>query len=88
LAGVTAAVVGVVLNLGIWFGVHTVFSRVTPTRYWIAELPIPDPASFSPASAAIAIAAGIALFRFKAGLLWVLAGGALAGLVLRMTGVA
>jgi chromate transporter len=29
LSGITAAVVGVVLNLGVWFSIHTLFAEVT-----------------------------------------------------------
>jgi chromate transporter len=87
LAGVTAAVVGVVLNLGVWFAVHTLFAEVTDrSRGWISA-PVPDPSSFSPAVALIAIAAAIALFRFRISLLWVLGGGAALGMVARVLGV-
>jgi chromate transporter len=47
LAGVTAAVVGVILNLSLWFGLHVLFGRVEaawhgPLRVWT-----PDPASLN-----------------------------------------
>lgn len=88
LAGVSAAVVGVVLNLGIWFAIHTLFTSVEERTFGLMTLPVPDPATFSPVVAAIAIAAGIALFRFRIGMLWVLAGGALLGVVARSMGAA
>jgi chromate transporter len=88
LAGVTAAVVGVVLNLGVWFAIHTLFTSVTTRSMGWAVPPVPDPASFSPAVAIIAIVAAVALFRFRIGLLWVLAGGAALGVVARLAGVA
>jgi chromate transporter len=81
LAGVTAAVVGVVLNLGIWFAIHTLFTRVEDRAIGPMTLPVPDVTTFSPVVAAIAVAASIALFRFRVGMLWVLAGGALAGVL-------
>jgi chromate transporter len=83
LAGVTAAVVGVVLNLGVWFAIHTLFTRVADRSFGWMTLPVPDPASFSPMLALIAVLATIALFRFRIGMLWVLAGGAVLGIVAR-----
>ena len=88
LGGVSAAVVGVVLNLGIWFAIHTFFTRVDSRSFGPMTMPVPDPATFSPVVAAIAMAAGIALFRFRIGMLWVLAGGAALGVVVRMLDIA
>ena len=88
LAGVTAAVVGVVLNLGIWFAVHTLFTDVADQSFGWATLPVPTPSSFQPALAVIAIVAAIALFRFRVSLLWVLAGGAAMGVAARALGFA
>jgi chromate transporter len=87
LAGVTAAVVGVVLNLGVWFAIHTLFARVTDRSFGVITVPVPELASFSPVVAVIAALATIALFRFRIGMLWVLAGGAALGIVARVTGV-
>ncbi len=87
LAGVTAAVVGVVLNLGVWFAVHTLFADVTDRSFGWMTLPVPEPSSFSPVVALIAIAAAIALFRFRVSLLWVLAGGAALGALARTMGL-
>jgi chromate transporter len=88
LAGVTAAVVGVVLNLGVWFAVHTLFADVTDRSFGWLSLPVPDPSTFQPAVALIASAAAIAIFRFRISLLWVLAGGAALGVVARTSGFA
>jgi chromate transporter len=87
LSGVTAAVVGVVLNLAVWFAIHTLFSRVADRPVGPATLPVPDVNSFSPIAAVIALAAGIALFRFKVGMLWVLAGGAAMGVLAWFAGL-
>ena len=87
LSGVTAAVVGVVLNLGIWFAIHTLFTDVAARSFGPVTLPVPDIASFSPVVAAIAIGAGVALFRFRLGMLWVLAGGAALGVVAKLFGL-
>jgi chromate transporter len=42
LSGITAAVVGVVLNLSIWFGINALFARTNPVHLLGATLPIPD----------------------------------------------
>jgi chromate transporter len=87
LAAVSAAVVGVVLNLAVWFAVHTVFSRVADRSFGPVTVPVPELATFSPASAAIAVIAAIALFRFKVGMLWVLGGGAVLGVAAHALGL-
>jgi chromate transporter len=88
LAGVTAAVVGVVLNLGVWFAIHTLFSQVADRSFGPVTIPVPDVATFSPVGAVIAVAAAIALFRFRIGMLWVLGGGAALGVLARTLGIA
>jgi chromate transporter len=87
LAGVTAAVVGVVLNLGVWFAIHTLFGRVADQSFGLCTVPVPDLATFSPVGAGIAIVAAIALFRFRVGMLWVLAGGATLGIITNALGL-
>ena len=42
LSGITAAVVGVVLNLSIWFGINALFARTAPVYVLGATLPVPD----------------------------------------------
>jgi chromate transporter len=83
LSAITAAVVGVVLNLGVWFALHALFGNVGLVPLGPAALPIPVLASFSPATALLAIAAAIALLRFHIGMIPTLAGCAAAGVVLR-----
>ena len=83
LSGVTAAVVGVVLNLGVWFAIHTLFTRVADRSFGFVTIPVPDTTTFSPIVASIALLATIALFRFRIGMLWVLAGGAALGILAR-----
>jgi chromate transporter len=68
LTAITAAVVGVILNLALFFGLHVL---------WPQGLSGP----FSFASALITLAAAVALFRFKVGVLPLLGGCAAAGLV-------
>ncbi len=42
LSGITAAVVGVVLNLSIWFGINALFARTNSVHLLGATLPVPD----------------------------------------------
>jgi len=74
LTAITAAVVGVVLNLAVFFGYHVL---------WPHGLS----GSFDVIAALIALAAAIALFRFKRGVIEVIAVCALVGLVLTLLGV-
>jgi chromate transporter len=67
LSAITAAVVGVIVNLALFFAYHV---------FW----PTGFAGAFDPVAALIAIAAAIALFRFKAGVLPLLGGCAVAGL--------
>lgn len=65
LSTVTAAVVGVVLNLAIWFGLFTLFETVNSHRGYGAILYRPEPSSLDWVAAAIALGAAVAIFRFK-----------------------
>ena len=80
LAGVTAAVVGVIGNLAVWFALHVFFMRVETIAAGPLRLSLPDATSLDPVALAIAVAAGWALLWRHWGLLPVLAGSALAGL--------
>ncbi len=72
LSAITAAVVGVVLNLAIWFGVHVWFARVGEWRGWGLRLLLPDWATVDVAAIAIAAAACYLLFMRKWNLILVL----------------
>jgi chromate transporter len=81
LAGVTAAVVGVILNLSLWFGLHVLFGRVEaqwsgPMRLWTPEL-----ASLNVEVLVLAILAAALLLGLRAGILATLATTAAAALV-------
>ena len=71
LSAITAAVVGVIANLAVFFAYHVL---------WPQGLAGP----FDATSAAIGIAAAIALFRFKVGVIPVVIGAGTAGLLLRL----
>ena len=79
LEGVTAAVVGVIGTLALWFGMQVLFGGQTIT---LGGVHLPDPTALDWRAALIAAVSGLALLRFHAGLLPVLAGSALAGLLI------
>jgi chromate transporter len=79
LSAITAAVVGVVLNLALWFALHYIFGEVREGRVG-PDLPVL--ASVNWAALALSAAALVVLLRFKVPVPWLLAGCALAGLAL------
>ena len=87
LTAITAAVVGVILNLSIWFALHTLFRLTTPVRSLGLSFDMPVWSSLDVAAFALAAAAATAIFRFNIGMLWVLAGSCAAGVALRMVGL-
>ncbi|QFT60123.1 putative chromate transport protein [Sulfitobacter sp. THAF37] len=64
LQAITAAVVGVIANLSVWFALHVLFDRVSPAA--ILAVPVPDPGSFN-LWAAVLVTAGMVLML---GLRW------------------
>jgi chromate transporter len=84
LTGITAAVVGVILNLTLWFSLHTLFATVRLRSLGILRLELPVWSSLDPAAAAIAAGALVATFAFHARMLSLLAGCAGVGLAWRL----
>lgn len=80
LAAITAAVVGVIANLTLWFAVHVLFRETRDVAFGPAALSLPVPQSFDWRVAAIAALAAILIFRMRKGILTVLAICAAAGL--------
>ncbi|MEU4693877.1 chromate efflux transporter [Actinoplanes sp. NPDC023714] len=62
LTGITAAVVGVIASLGLFFAVHTLFGEVRPGP-WALELPVPGSVRWT--SLAIGVVAGVLIFKAK-----------------------
>jgi chromate transporter len=87
LGAITAAVVGVILNLSIWFSLHTVFRETSPVRSFGLSFDMPVWSSVDVAALVLAIAAAAAIFRFNMGMLTVLGGSCAAGVLLRLVGV-
>lgn len=66
LAAISAAVVGVIMNLALWFALHVLFARMVPIQGFGANLELPDLASLNLPSAVLTLAAAVAAFRFRA----------------------
>ncbi|PJG46328.1 chromate transporter [Sphingobium sp. LB126] len=81
LTAITAAVVGVILNLAIWFAIHTLFGQIRPIETPTGSLDMPVLASINIPAALLSAGAMIAVFRFKLGVLPVLAASATIGAV-------
>ncbi|SPF79687.1 chromate efflux transporter [Pseudoprimorskyibacter insulae] len=73
LAAITAAVVGVILNLSIWFAIHTLFTETSDLTVGWMQVLAPDVASLNPLAAMLALVAGILLLWMKHGVLLTLA---------------
>jgi chromate transporter len=87
LSAITAAVVGVILNLAIWFAIHTVFRATLHVAAFGASFDAPIPASLDIWGLVIALGAAIAIFRFKAGMIRTLAASCAVGVVLHALGL-
>ena len=87
LSAITAAVVGVVLNLSIWFAIHTVFRETVPVRAFPFAFDAPKLMSLDLWALALSVAAAVAIFRFKVGMIPTLAGSCAAGIILYLLGV-
>ena len=101
LSAITAAVVGVILNLAVWFALHVLFARVDQVRIWsfpssVADgsqrpvlqlsLPGPDLASLDPAALALALFSTVMIFVLKQGMGRTLVAAAALGLAYRLIG--
>jgi chromate transporter len=86
LSTITAAVVGVVLNLAIWFALHTVFRQVRPVHGYGLSFDMPVLTSVDTWALVLAVAAAIAIFWFKVGMIPTLAACCCAGIVLYLAG--
>jgi len=69
LAAITAAVVGVILNLTIWFVLHVLFAHIVEVRSGPLRWYSFDPWTLDLKAAALAILAAILAFRFHRGLI-------------------
>jgi chromate transporter len=79
LSAITAAVVGVILNLAVWFCLHTLFAGVTEQSWGPVRLLVPDVTTLDVPATCIAIAACVAMLRYRIGMIATLAGSVLVG---------
>lgn len=84
LGAITAAVVGVILNLAIWFAMHFLFARVQPWRAGPLVFDVPSLSSLDPLAAGLSLLALAWLFVLKRSVLETLAVAAAGGLVLML----
>jgi chromate transporter len=80
LTGITAAVVGVIANLALYFALHTLFADTTTSSWGPVELELPDLVTLRPVSLVIAIVAAVMIFRLRWSVLRTLGACALLGL--------
>jgi chromate transporter len=78
LAGVTAAVVGVIASLALSFGASVLFDRTTSAHPLSAQIAVPVWSTVDVFAVTLALAAGVAIHRFRVNVVWVVvAAGAL-----------
>ncbi len=82
LRGITAAVVGVVLNLAVWFSLHTLFGGLRSLEFGAARLLIPVFSTLDWRAVIIAAGAMVAMFRYKVGMIPTLGGAAVLGILM------
>jgi chromate transporter len=87
LTGITAAVVGVIANLGVYFAVHTLFSDTVDVDSGPLSLELPDVTTLRLVPLIIAVVAAILLFRVKWSVLRTLGVCAVLGLLAGLAGL-
>ena len=86
LGAITAAVVGVILNLAVWFALHVVFRDVGIFQAFGLKLAVPDFATLDPAALGLVVAALVAVFWLRIGMIVLLGSAAIIGLGLYAAG--
>ena len=84
LAAITAAVVGVILNLSLWFALHVLFGKVQEMHSGIVRWYAVDVSTLDVAAAALAVIAGLLAFVFHLGLISTIVVMAALGIAVRM----
>ncbi len=80
LSAITGAVVGVILNLAVWFALHSLFGQLVEIHSFGLSLSVPVWSTIDVATLVIMLAAMVAIFHFKAGMIPVLLGSCLTGI--------
>ena len=84
LSTITAAVVGVILNLAVWFSIQTLFREVGERTWFAMTIPVPRFGSLDPFACVVASVAFVGLWRLKWNLIATIATSAGAGLVWKL----
>lgn len=87
LSAITAAVVGVILNLALWFATHTLFAGHTRLEGFGISLELPLPTTLDPAALALTVLAALCLFAFRLGVVPVILISSAAGIALGFAGL-
>lgn len=87
LTGITAAVVGVIANLGVFFAVHTLFDETTQVSWGAVSLEVPVYDTLRPVAVVISLVAAVLLFRLNWTVLRTLGVCAVLGLVAGLAGL-
>jgi chromate transporter len=87
LTGITAAVVGVIANLGVYFAVHTLFSGTVDVDRGPLSFELPDPTTLRPVPLVVALVAAGLLFRLRWSVLRTLGVCAVLGLAAGLAGL-
>ena len=86
LSAITAAVVGVVLNLAIWFAIHAIFRKTVAVNAYSISFDAPVLSSVDVWSLLLGLAAAVAIFRFKIGMIQTLVACCVSGIMLYLSG--
>ncbi|RRI04945.1 chromate efflux transporter [Mesorhizobium tamadayense] len=81
LSAITAAVVGVILNLAVWFALHVLFRELLEVHWLGMKLDVPVFSSLNLPSLVLTLGAMLAVFRFKIGMIPVLVACSILGLL-------
>jgi chromate transporter len=85
LTGITAAVVGVIANLALYFTLHTLFAETRAATWGPVQVELPDVTTFRPLAVGITIAALVMIFRLRWSMLRTLGACAALGLAAALT---
>jgi chromate transporter len=87
LTGITAAVVGVIANLGVFFAVHTLFSETRQIDVSVLSVELPELSTLRVVPLVIAVVAAVLIFRLRWSVLRTLGVCALLGLAAGLAGL-
>ncbi|HRF08953.1 MAG TPA: chromate efflux transporter [Xanthobacteraceae bacterium] len=87
LVAITAAIVGVILNLAVWFAVHVIFSQSRSMTFGPLHFDVPVLASINLWAAGLSAGAVVAIFVFRVGMIPVIAACVAAAIALHLGGI-